>query len=107
MVDAVATGSCKNLEKRCTAKTVSGNGLGTRVLSWLSYSEYQRSDKCSWPLLSAPGGKHLFKVTCTDPQGGRYSHTLQANGDFDKKAWMDAFKPVVPTILSSSPVTTV
>jgi len=53
------------------------------------------------------GGKHLFKVTCTDPQGGRYSHTLQANGDFDKKAWMDAFKPVVPTILSSSPVTTV
>jgi len=53
------------------------------------------------------GGKHLFKVMCSNPQTSRHSHTLQANGDFDKKAWMDAFKPVVPTILASSSVTTV
>lgn len=58
---------------------------------------------------STTGSKFLFKVSCSDPQVSRHSHTLQANGDFDKKAWMDSFKTVVPTIhkVGSSRVTTV
>ena len=54
-----------------------------------------------------PGPKHLFKISCSDLQVSRHSHTLQANGDYDKKAWIDVFKTVVPVIFTPSTVTTV
>ena len=52
------------------------------------------------------GGKHLFKVSCSDAAVSRHAHTLQANGDYDKKAWLDAFKSVVEVICSTYSKTT-
>lgn len=51
--------------------------------------------------------KHLFRVSCTNEQANCHSHTLQANGDYDKKAWLDAFKNVVQAIILPSAMTTV
>ena len=48
------------------------------------------------------GCKHLFKISCTDVAISRHTHTLQANGDYDKKAWLNAFKSVVPVLCSAS-----
>ncbi|KAL5474456.1 hypothetical protein EMCRGX_G026404 [Ephydatia muelleri] len=56
---------------------------------------------------SSTGVKHLFRVSCTNEQANCHSHTLQANGDYDKKAWLDAFKNVVQAIILPSAVTTV
>ncbi|XP_064398733.1 neuroepithelial cell-transforming gene 1 protein-like [Halichondria panicea] len=53
------------------------------------------------------GGKHQFKVSCSDPTVTSHAHTLQANGDYDKKAWLDAFKTVVTVTCNSSHVTVV
>ena len=53
------------------------------------------------------GTKNLIKVSCRDPTVSRHSHTLQANGDFDKKAWLDAFQQVLPNIIRHNKVTTV
>lgn len=39
-------------------------------------------------------GKYFFKLSCSRAEISRHSHTLQANSDFDKKAWLDAFKAV-------------
>jgi len=35
--------------------------------------------------------KHLIKVSCSQPDISRHSHTLQACSDYNKKAWLDAF----------------
>ena len=43
---------------------------------------------------------HLFKVSCSDAAVSHHAHILQANGDYDKKAWLDAFKSVVEVICS-------
>ncbi|CAI8048008.1 Neuroepithelial cell-transforming gene 1 protein [Geodia barretti] len=53
------------------------------------------------------GSKNLIKVSCRDPTVSRHSHTLQANGDFDKKAWLDAFQQILPNIIRHNKVTTV
>ena len=41
------------------------------------------------------GVKHGFRVSCSDLSVSSHTHTLQANGDYDKKAWLDAFRAVV------------
>ena len=66
----------------------------------------ERSELTHCAFSHSIGLKFVLRVSCCDPKISRHSHTLQANGDYDKKAWLDTLKSVVKVTTTSEPQVT-
>ena len=108
LVEDVLDGDCKmNGSFRGALRASGGSGIYTLSLSLSLTHTHTHFLTLHSLSLTHPGSKNLITVSCNDPTITRHSHTLQANGDFDKKAWLDAFRQVVPNITRNTKVTNV